>query len=808
MIDPIPPSLRYLLRSRSHTLLVTALLAVGVASVTAIWTVVAQVVLRPLPVRDQAGLVVVWTREEVRDVEHFPWTGEMFEAAERGGVPAFAEVAAVGAWGTGEVVVEDPSGPNTLRWSHTLGDFFGVLGVAPIAGRLFGLQDDVPAPAERAAVISDGLWASRWGRAPDAIGSSLHTRSGTFTVVGVAPPDFDYPQGAQLWVPERPFHPGWDARMPHLELDFVARLVPGATADQAEQQLSVLAPTPELAGTYANARPVVRPFAEVVLGDMRSTLLMIFCGALLVLLVAALDVANLVFLRSVGRREAVAVRRALGADPGRLIRQAATEAAWLGGGAAVGGAGLAWAAGRLLLPRAPEGLPRLSGVHGLDPSAYLLAVGASTLAALAAVLLPVWRAERKDPMAALRGIGRASDSGGSVRTRGVLVAAQVALTVWVLVVGALMTRSVLSLRGLDLGFDADGLVAVALEYADADVQGRQGWLDRLESAMDEMRRAPGVLGVTPLQMAPLPGTGAWQSIAFREGETQEEGNARNSFMMWELVEPDVFDVLGVTVLRGRGFRETDDQLAAPVVVVNETGARTYWPGEEALGQRLWVPWGGGPERLWTVVGVVADTRYGDLTELRPAIYYPLRQTRSFHSNYLVFRTSGAGAPVMRIAREALSTWAPDFRPKSAASVRRSFDALLARPRFAALLLVLLAGVALLLATAGMYGIMGFYVHGRRVEIGVRLACGATPSLVGRRVLLHGALLATAGAAAGAVGAVASGALFRALLFGVSPMDPLSVGVAAGIAILASVLACGVPAIRAASVDAAIVLRDQ
>jgi predicted permease len=808
MREHLPASLRYLLRSRSFALLATAILALGIASVTAMWTVVSQVVLRPLPVQDQDRIVVAWTRERVRGVEHFPWTGEMFEAVEGGGVPAFTRVAAVGSWGTGEVVVEDADGPRTLLWAHTLGDYFGVLGVEPQVGRLLRLEDDITGPAERVAVISDALWASRWGRSPDAIGSGLATGFGTFTVIGVTPREFDYPLGTQLWVPERPFHPDWGTEVPHLELDFVARLAPGATAAQAAEQLGGLAPTPELARTYANAEPVVRPLAQVVLGEMRPTVLVLFAGAVLVLLVAVLDVANLVLLRSIGRRQEVAIRRALGADSGHLTKQALKEAAWLGGGAAVAGAALAWAALSLLLPFAPEGLPRLSEVHGLDGTAYLFSLGGSACAVLAAVLLPLWRAERIDPLAALRGAGRGSDPSVPARTRSVLVSGQVALTVWVVMVGALMTRSVLSLRGLDLGFRPDGLVAVALDYADPSLEGRPGWVDRLESAMEEMRRDPGVVGVTPLQMAPLPGNAAWQSIAFREGETKEEGEVRNSFMMWELVEPDVFEVLGVPVLRGRGFRETDDDTAPPVVVVNQAAARLYWPGQEALGQRLWVPWGGGPEQLWAIVGVVADTRYGALTELRPAIYYPLRQTRSFRSNYLVVRTSGEGQPVMRIARDALEMHAPDFRPKSAVSVRGLLDGPLARPRFAAILISAFATVALLLSATGLFGIMAFLVRSRRRETGIRLACGSTPLSAAGRVLLHGVLVASAGAAVGAVSSVASGAAFRALLFGVAPWDPLSVGVSVGVAIIVAVVACGVPARQAASVDPAVVLRDQ
>lgn len=279
-------------------------------------------------------------------------------------------------------------------------------------------------------------------------------------------------------------------------------------------------------------------------------------------------------------------------------------------------------------------------------------------------------------------------------------------------------------------------------------------------------------------------------------------------MMWELVEPDVFEVLGTPIVRGRGLRESDDASAPLVVVVNQSAARAYWPGRRALGQRLWVPWGGGPKRLWTVVGVVADTRYDDLTDPRPAIYYPLRQVDAFHSNYLLVRTTSAHAPVMPIVRKALAAHAPDSRATAAVSVRSRLDAPLIRPRFGALLLTVFAGMALLLAAAGVYGIMAFLVRSRRPEIGIRLACGATPARAGARVLRQGLTLALAGSLLGAAGAVASGALFRALLYGVAPSDPLSLALAIGVVVAAAALACWVPARMAAETDPAVVLRAE
>jgi len=783
-------------------------LALGVGALAAVVTLVSRVVLDPLPVRDQSRLVVAWTDARVRDVAHFPYTAPMFEAAERGGVPAFASVAAVGSWGTGEVALEDADGPTTLRWARTLGDFFGVLGVEPSFGRLPDAEDDRPGASGRVAVISDGLWERRWGRSASAVGGSLVTRTGTYTIVGIAPADFDYPRGAEVWSPTRPSYPSWETDLPLLELDLVARLADGATPALAVAQLRALPPTPELQRLYTDAFPVVRPFTHVVLGDLRPTLYVLLGGALLVLLVAALDLANLVLVRAVSAARDVAVRRVLGADGSDLSRDAAAEALvlWLVGSAA--GTGLAWSAIRVLLPLAPSGLPRLESVTGLDPRSLLVAASASLIVVLAAVLLPLRHAAASDPARALG--GRASGVGrGEVRLRRAIIGGQIGLAVWVAAMGLLAARSVAALRGLDPGFRPDDLWTVALDYRDPSggSGAHDGWVAELESATEALRATAGVIDVTPLQMPPLPGNGAWQSTAFREGQTAEEAAGVNPYLMWEFVLPNVFDVLGVPVVRGRGFDDGDVDGAPPVVVINESAARAYWPGEDAIGQRIWVPWGGGPERPWAVIGVVGDTRYGMLTDLRPSIYYPLRQSGMFRSQQLLVRTDGSGAALMAAARAALAAHAPAFRPMSVQSVRARLAEPVVRPRFAALLLAVFAAAALLLAVIGVYGVMAYMVRSRRREIGVRLACGATPLASGALVLRQGLAITGAGAAVGLAGAVASGSLFRSLLFGVGPSDPTSLALATLSGVLVAALACWLPARRAAAVDPAVALRS-
>ena len=803
-------AVRRLRRAPGFTILTVSLLAVGIASVTAMYTVIERVVLRPLPVLEQDRLVVAWTDNHARDVEHFPYFAMMYDAA-RDGAPALEGLAAAPTWGTTEIFVDGPDGEAaTLRAAPVLGDFFGVLGVEAVVGRVLRADEDVASPPERVAVISDGLWSRRFARSPDVVGRSIVSRTTTFTIVGVLPADFDYPKGADFWTPIRPLYGrGDDGRLPPLlELDLVGRLAPGATADVLASQLEALSHSdPELERIFGtNTEPVVRPFADVVLGELRGTLWLLFAGAALLLLVAALDAANLVLVRAVGRRQGTAVRRALGAGRHHLLGEALAEAAVLALAAAVVGAAAALVSVEVLVPLAPPGLPRIDAVTGLPPAAYAVAVAVSVGVVLVAVLLPLWHAGRSDPASVLRASIGASASAGAARTRQALVGGQVALTVWVLIVGALMVRTLVNLQSIDPGLAVDGLTVVSLQRPPTDAT-PDARVAELASTIARLEAIPGVLGATHLLSRPLPGTASYQSIVFLEGQAREDATEANPFMFLQVVEPDVFDVLGVAVVQGRSVSAADDAGAAPVAVVNETAARRWWPGEDAVGQRVRVPVAEYADTWWTVVGVVADTRYDAFPEPRASIYFPIAQFHSFIPSYLLVRTDPRAPPVLGVVRDVLAETSPTVRATGATAVRSSLDEPLATPRFAALLLLVIAGVTLVLAVGGVYGVMAFLVRSRRRELGVRMACGATPARIGELVVRKGLLLAAGGAAVGAAAAVASGALFEALLYGVEPTDAVSVSAAMVVAVIAALAACGIPTLRAAGVDPAEILRE-
>jgi len=802
-------TMRKLRRSPGYSASAVGLLGLGLGVVAATYTVLDQVVLRPLPVHDQDGLVVAWANHTVRGFDHYPVTAELFEAAQQGGAPALSGVAAVGSYGTSQVVVERGGGPTPVAWARVLGDFFGVLGVEPSLGRALRASDDVPDPDERVAVISHGLWQRFYGAADDAVGDVLRTRMGTFTVVGVMPPDFDYPRGADVWAPTRPEYSQWASERPLLELDLVARLTTGATMEAVREQLSALArSTSGLTATYEGAVPVVRTFEEHVLGDLKPTLLVLFAAGVLVLLVATMDLANLVVVRAIGEQPQVAVRQALGMDPRWTFAEFIIEAAAIALSATGLGILLGTVGVRTLLPFAPDDLARLGLVRDLDLPAYLIVAIGALVAVAAAVVIPRWRIGRRRWAQPLRGaFASASDRAGTLLREGAVVG-QVAIAVWVLVVGALLIRTVANLQALDAGFDPDDLAVVALDHADGGVFVEPAENRRLAAAVARLERYRGVSGATPVQMAPLPGNGAWQTILNKEAQSAELASEENAFLFMDFVEPDFVSVLDVPVLRGRVFGESDDAAASLVLVVNEAAARLYWPARDAVGQRVTVGFPGFADRPFTVIGVVGDTRYGDLTDLKPTVFFPVRQLDIFGARYLLVRTTGSGVPLLQLAREALRAEAPHYRATSVGSVRERLDEPLLRPRFAALLLSVLASTALLMAVTGVYSVMAFLVRTRRRELGVRMACGATRVNVGGLVVRRGLVVATIGSGFGAVAAVSSAGLFQSLLFGVPLADLPSLFMGVGIALVSTTLACLAPALRAATTHPATVLRSE
>jgi predicted permease len=775
----------------------------GIGALTAMFTVLDRVVLAPLPVEDQDRVVAVWNDHRTRDFPHFPFTLPALEAV-REGVPSLSGVAATPGYGAFDVILTSPDGAEeTADVALVVDDFFGVLGVRPAAGRLLEASDDVEGSAP-VAVISWDRWTERWGRSPEAIGSTFATTERSYTVVGVLPEGFAYPARADVWVP---FETSSDAAV--AELDLVARMARGATAERVAEEIAAVyrARVAELPW-YEGAVPVVRSLADVVIGDLRVTLLLLFGGALLVLGAASVNVASLVHLRAVGRASAVAVRLALGAGRGRLAREALAEAAWIGFGGCVAGAVLAAAVLRLLLPLAPEGLPRIDEVGGPDPTALGVAAGVTALVVVALTLVPVLRAGRSDPAAALRGGRGVRDVGGSARGRRTVVGVQSAMAVWAAAVGVLLLRSLLALQSLDPGFRLDDLVLVELSVPYRNFEVPPDLQDRMEQAEALVEAHPSVGAATTLLSPPLVGAGAWAFVPRLEGQSTEAAMDANPYVNLETVGQDYFATLGMPIVRGRPLDRRDGPADPPAVVVNEAAARMLWPGREALGRGLVAGFPELEEHWWTVVGVARSARYQDLTETRPVVYFPVRQMPMFPLRYMVVRVAGPWDFLLPRVRDAFRAVDPAIRVKHASSLRARLEEPLARPRLAAVILGVLAGTTLLLAAVGVYGVMASTVRARSGEMGVRLACGAAPGQVRLLVLHQGMRVAAVGAAAGVLAVLPGAAGIESLLFGVTPTDPWSLAAGALLVLSVALGACWVPAQRASRLDPARVLRSE
>ena len=798
---------RSLLRARGFTLTTVLTLALGITGATVMFALIEGVLLRPMPVREQGRLLVGW--KELPSLAHWPLERREIDAIGEGS-RLLEQVAGVSYNGAQPGTMVEDGTAVSITGTYVTGAFFEVLGARPLLGRALGRADDVPG-AEAALVITHALWQRRYGGSPDAIGRRLRVGEHAFRIVGVMPPDVAYPPGVEAWTTVTATaatlsNPTFREAVEH-ELDLVARLRPGATLEQARHEMQGLVASLEAEAPPGGAwgsRAVLRSFTDVVVGDVRTPMIVLFAAVALVLLIATANVANLLLLRVEGRSGELAVRAALGAGPGRLVRQVLAESQALGLVAGVAGLCGAWWALPAVVALVPGGLPRVEAVH-VDPPVAFFALAAGLLAAALAAVAPALRSTRQDLLSQLRGGRQVGHDRRVQGGRRVLVVAQVALAVMVVAAAGLLTRSLLRLASVDMGLAAEHLVLAGLSLPEPKYADRERHLRFLEDIVEQLEAVPGVAGATPVNTPPYSGTGGWDVGVFTAlGQSPEQARA-NPSMSFEAVHPNYFATFEVTIVRGRAFRESDRAGAPEVVIVSDDMAPRVWPGRDPIGQRLKF---GGPdsEEPWrTVVGVVRPTRYRELVDPRPTLYVPAEQL-FVSARILVLRTASPLAQVAPLLRERLDTVDPDVQVAWVAPFSDLLARPLARPRFHAFVTGLFAVVALLLATVGVYAVMGTHVRQRSADLGIRVALGATPQDVHRLVLGEGLHLAGLGAVIGLAGAAAATRLLRGFLFDVRPLDPVSLVGASLLLVAASAVASYLPARRATRADPLAVLR--
>lgn len=802
--------LRNMVRSPWHSSLVIVTLALGLGANTAIYSVVDHTLLRPLPFHDPDALLQVRMQDPYLSVSEPEYADLRRDARTLSGVVAYAG---------GNTTLSSPGEePERARVSRVTDGFFPLLGVSAAIGRTFTADEEV-AGAPRVAVLSHGTWQRRYGGDPGVVGRTVVTGDVTVTVVGVMPSSFRYPpdggaqdDGPALWVPMRLRYDSLWTRNNHY-LTVIARMKPGVTRDGVAAELAGMTArwSKTYTDTYSPDKPIaalVRTLRESMLGSTRPYLLSLLGAVAFVLLIACVNVANLQLVRTEARRKDAAIRSALGASRLRLARQGITENLLY---AVIGGAlglAVAWWGVRALVLLAPDDVPRMTDV-GIDATVLLFAAGVSLLTGLALGIAPAVADRGRDTSETLKEGGKTSSAaartGGRVRRR--LVTAEIALAVIMLSGAALMVRSLIRMQAIDVGFVPESVATMTITPSAApagtpDAEASARLVTVYQEVLRRVRALPGVTGAAAAAQVPMAdGFSSW-SILLDGAPATTIANAPAATP--EVVTPGYFQALGIGLVQGRVIEETDGVDAPPVVVINESMARRHWAGKDPVGHTLRMY---SDEATWaTVVGVVRDVRIFGFTEDPPPImYFPHAQsgrTAYFtpRAMSILVRTTGAPSAVLPSIRRVVRELEPTAPISRATTVDLLVDASVGARRFATTLIATFAGLALLLAGIGIYGVISTSVAQRSYEIGVRMALGARRGDVMSMIMREGLRTALIGAGLGVAGALSSTFLLRSIIYDVKAWDPLSLGAAVLSLLAVVVVACSIPAARATAVD--------
>lgn len=794
-------ALRTLRKSPGFTAVAVLTLALGIGANTAIFSVVDGVALRPLDYPEPARIVAVWPDRDFSK-EEFLLFREQSRAYE-----------AIAAYSGGAVTATGAGEPELALGPAATAGFFSVLGTEPALGRVFLPGDDRPG-AEPGVVLSHEFWRRRFGGDTAAIGRTLELDGVPHTVLGVMPPGFEFLQNDAALATPLVLDPEAGDFSNARYLKLVARLRPGVTSEQATAEVRGIARrwhADDRASAASAVQARVVDLREQLVGDVRSTLLLLMAAVGFVLLIACANVASLLLARAADRRREVALRAALGAARLRLLRQLMTEGLLVSVlGAAAGVMVALWAVPGLVR-LLPTGFPRLSTVR-IDGSVLAFTSGLMLLTGALATLWPALRASAMASQDALRdrGAGATASPRGN-RVRSMLVTGEVALAV-VLVIGAgLMVRSFLKLHRVDPGFDPGGAITLSLLPSNAAHPGPRRLMDYYEQVLAEVAALPAVEAAGAVQTLPVGGGGWVMDVAIDGPEPAEASTA--PLALWRVITPDYFRAIGARLVHGRSLTGRDLADAPQVAVVNETMARRFWPGEDPIGKRYRMGFEGLPGWV-TVVGVVADIReLGLRSATEPAVYRPYAQVGAVlhrvgaRQMSIIARTTAAPASILSALRQRVWSVDPTVPIFRALPMEEVIGETLVETRAITFLLALFGALALLLGAVGIFGVLSYTVAQRTAEIGLRRALGAQRAEILKLVIGQGMRLTLVGLVLGIVGALVLIRSMRGLLFGVATHDaPTFLLVSlllAAVAFLATVL----PARRAARVDPMVALRS-
>jgi predicted permease len=792
IIKDIGYGIRSLLKHPGFTAIAVITLALGIGANTAVFSIMNAVLFRPLPYENPGQLVRLWADMSGQRTEQ-----NQFSPAEitdfRDQLTTFEEL---GLSDTGlSANLTGGALPERVNVAEATPGLFTVLRAKPLLGRTF-LPDETEVGQSKVAIISEGLWKRRFAGDPNFAGRAVQLDGESFTVIGVLPGSFKFPENVDLWLPFSFTEADWKSDRAHYYIDAVGRLKPGTTVDQARADLEMIMRrlSPNFSAERKKWGVTLMPLHEDVVGKIKPTLWILFGAVGFVLLIACVNVANLLLTRATAREKEMAIRAALGAGRIRVLRQLLTEGlllALIGGGA---GTLLAIWATRLFSVSNLGSLPRADEVT-IDGWVLLFTLLISIVTAVLFGLAPALQASKSNPNTTLKEGGRRS-SGSRSGLRRLLVVSEIALSLVLLIGAGLLVKSFLRLQSVNAGFDPHNVLTMQTtlpkkQYPDTAKQNAF-----VQQVLQRIKTLPGVKSVAATINLPLVGT--W-GMGYR---VTGHDNAPNQIADNANITPNYFRTMGISVLQGRDFSESDRTDGPEVIIISEALARRHFPNENPLGQTI------DAGRKREIVGVVADVKPRGLElEVKPQIYLPYAQKPTIAS-FVTFTISTEPEPhsLAGSVEKEIRNLDKDLPVANVRTMEQIVSASLAQRRLTMFLLGVFAVMALVLAAIGVYGVLSFSVAQRSHEFGIRMALGAQLNDVLRLVLRDGMKLALVGTAIGLLAAFALTRLMSALLFGVTPTDAATFAIVSTALLLVAAFACYIPARRAAKVDPLVALR--
>jgi len=807
MIADLWQDLRYgarmLLKQPGYTLIASLTLALGIGANTAIFSMVNALLLRQLPFVDADRLVLLAERSSGGQRQPVPYLNF---ADWRTRAQSFAGMAISAPRSFNLTGVDNP---RRLSGRRVNWNFFPLLGVSPQLGRLFTEADDRYG-SSRTVVLSHGVWEHYFGGAANIIGKSLLLTSETYTVIGVLPPGFEYFEAADVYVPIELFlepDTGMTDRGTSFDSSYaVARLKPGVTLEQANKEMATVGQ--QLAQEYPKINggrsAQAEALQDVMSESVRRSLWVLFGAVGFILLIACINVANLLLVRAVERQKELAVRLALGAGRWRIVRQLLSESLLISAlGAAIGLLLGRWMLAGLLALAPPE-IPGLNRV-GLDITVLLFTLGIAALTSVLFGLLPALRASKIDLQTALKDGGRLTTGVAREGIRKALLVAEISLSLVLLAGGGLLLRSMYNLLNVDPGFDPDNLLTMRFELSDKKYNPQTGRIF-YDECLARVQAVPGVRSVALSQSLPIAGS-YWGSF-FVAADKSTPSRADLPVSDYLRVSANYFETLGLRMLRGRWFNAADTPESAPVAVINETLARRIWPGEDPIGKRVKNGFPEGNGRWREVIGVVSDIKLNGVEQATSMQTYLLFSQAPGTALGLIVRTQGDPLAAVASIEQAIHTVDKDMPIYAVWTMDQLLGDSLAQRRLTMFLLTSFAVLALLLASVGIYGVIAHIVRQRTRELGIRLALGAQSVDVLKLILGQGLKLALIGVALGLAAAFALTRWMGSLLFEVAPTDILTFSLIAVVLLCVALIACWIPARRATKVDPLETLRAE